>query len=135
MHFNNQLVEEDYDPYPMWLGVEITKLVIEEGVTKIGKGVFGQCTKLQTIVIPESVTSIGESAFTSVFGNEALTAVYCKAQAPPEVFYDSSEFGDVYGSFPNNPNMKVYVPKSALEAYQQAPGWQHYGERIVGHDF
>ena len=42
---------------------EIKKVVIEDGVTNIGKYAFYVCTNLTSITIPNSVTSIGSQAF------------------------------------------------------------------------
>jgi hypothetical protein len=39
------------------------EVVIPDGVTSIGSGVFSECINLTTITIPDSVTSIGDSAF------------------------------------------------------------------------
>ena len=44
-------------------GTGITKLVITDGVTNIGKYAFMKCEKLTSVTIPESVTSIGGYAF------------------------------------------------------------------------
>lgn len=42
----------------------ITKVIVEEGITYIGKSAFSQMTEVVTISLPETVTSIGEQAFT-----------------------------------------------------------------------
>ena len=42
---------------------DITKVIIEDGVTNIGKYAFNNCSGLTTIAIPNSVTSIGDYAF------------------------------------------------------------------------
>ena len=42
---------------------KIKKVVIENGVTNIGKCAFWGCSELASVTIPQSVTSIGESAF------------------------------------------------------------------------
>lgn len=48
-----------------WAGrqPEITEVVIEEGVTSIGKFAFSYCTNLNTIQIPNTVTRIDDCAF------------------------------------------------------------------------
>lgn len=42
---------------------KMTKVVIPNGVTSIGKSAFQYCNSLESIIIPNSVTSIGSSAF------------------------------------------------------------------------
>ena len=51
----------DYTELP-W-GDEVTKVVFEDGVTRIGERVFYWCTELTDITIPDSVISIGNEAF------------------------------------------------------------------------
>lgn len=47
---------------------EITSLVIDEGITKVGKYAFFGCEQLTKIVIPDSVLSIGDYAFANCGG-------------------------------------------------------------------
>ena len=42
---------------------KIKKVVIEDGVTSIGRSAFEGCTGLTSVTIPNSVTGIGGSAF------------------------------------------------------------------------
>ena len=42
---------------------KINKLVIGEGITRIGNGVFSDCVNLKEIVFPKSLKSMGEEAF------------------------------------------------------------------------
>ena len=44
---------------------QITKLVIEQGVTTVGAGAFDNCTALTTVVLPESLETIDFWAFSS----------------------------------------------------------------------
>ena len=55
----------DYDsnPSPVYNNSDVKKIVIEDGVTSIGKSAFHNCNSLTDITIPDSVTSIGTSAF------------------------------------------------------------------------
>ena len=39
------------------------KVIIPDGVTRIGSGAFYNCKKVTSIIIPDSVTSIGDDAF------------------------------------------------------------------------
>ena len=41
----------------------IKKVIIEEGITYIGKNAFARVSEIRSITIPESVTSIGSFAF------------------------------------------------------------------------
>ena len=48
-----------------WLdqGVDITSVVIEEGVEGVGSGAFKDLTTLKSVKLPESLTQMGEAAF------------------------------------------------------------------------
>lgn len=48
-------------------GEPITKVVLPEGTTRIGRSAFRGCKYLTNIYIPESVTEIAESAFTGCY--------------------------------------------------------------------
>ena len=51
----------------------MTKLVIEDGVTNIGSTAFDYCYSLTSVTIPNSVTSIGDNAFEKCSGLTAVT--------------------------------------------------------------
>ena len=86
--------------------VEVTNLVIPEGVTSIGSYTFNGCSSLTSVTIPNSVTSIGEYAFykctglTSVTIPNSVTSIgdrafnYCSSLTSveaPAVFFDVPE--------------------------------------------
>ena len=52
---------------------QIKTIVIENGVTSIGKYAFQHCYNLTSITIPASVTSIGDGAFSSCRNIETMT--------------------------------------------------------------
>ena len=53
----------DDGPETPWKGLNIVKLVIEDGVTHIGNSAFWGRKTLANVTIPDSVTSIGSHAF------------------------------------------------------------------------
>ena len=67
---------KDYEPVDQpWNAnkADITTVVIESGVTSIGKEAFFGCTNLSSITIPEGVTSIGIQAFSSCKSLSSIT--------------------------------------------------------------
>lgn len=55
---------EDYDSFnPAPWGINITEVVIENGVTSIGACAFLNCTKLTSVTISKSVEDVGAGAF------------------------------------------------------------------------
>ena len=49
------------------------EVVIPDGYTKIGDGVFRYCTSLENVVIPDSVTKIGWRAFSGCTSLESVS--------------------------------------------------------------
>ena len=60
------------NPSPVYNNSNVKKVVIEDGVTSIGKSAFDSCIRLTSITIPDSVTSIGNAAF---YGCSSLTSI------------------------------------------------------------
>ena len=64
-------IDVRYNEEPKW-GKDITKVVIQNGVTSIGSYAFSGCSRLTSITLPNSVTSIGSNAFS---GCSSLTDI------------------------------------------------------------
>ncbi len=56
---------QSYAPYkrPAWFEYEIYKVVIKDGITKIGDYAFANCRELTKVQLPDSLTVIGKNAF------------------------------------------------------------------------
>ncbi|MBO5409635.1 MAG: leucine-rich repeat domain-containing protein, partial [Clostridia bacterium] len=59
-------------PWSLFLS-EITSVVIEEGITDIGRGAFAGCSNLKSIHLPASLETINQSAFYSARNLETIT--------------------------------------------------------------
>ena len=86
----------------------ITTVIIDSGVTTLGKSAFIDFENLTSVSIPSSVTSIGGLAFSLC---NSLTSITVKASTPPTL-EDGSLFPYV--------NLAVYVPYGMGSAYINA---------------
>lgn len=95
---------------------KLTKITIHENVTSIGEQAFfsNQLTKIE---IPSNVKNIGKEAFSS---NDNLSSVTIRATTPPTT--DTP--------FPNNSNLKIYVPENSVKTYKTTNGWKEYADKI-----
>ncbi len=66
---------DTYYQYTPWYKsrTNLKELIIENGVTSIGKYAFIECTGLTSVTIPDSVTSIGSDAFYKCTGLTSVT--------------------------------------------------------------
>lgn len=55
-----------------WQDADVKKVIIQQGITEIGEGVFSRCTNLEEVTVSSSVTEIGTDAFS---GCAALTTI------------------------------------------------------------
>ena len=75
---------------------------------------FWGCSALITVTLPSTQTFIGQSAFHNC---GSLIGLYCYATTPPEVYT---------GAFDDKSNIRLFVPSSALSAYQNSTYWQGF---------
>ena len=98
----------------------LKKINIQNGVTKIGSFAFEDCVCLESISIPKSVKEISQGAFS---GCANLKAISCHPLTPP--------VGD-YKMLQGLPaECVIYVPASAVSAYQSDEEWNRYYNSIV----
>ena len=77
------------------------------------------CGNLQSITLPSKITSIGDYAFLNC---TSLLNLTLQSETPPTL-------GE--GAFEGTATLlKIYVPASAVSAYQKADGWKSYTSRI-----
>jgi len=91
----------------------LTSVTIGDGFTTIGDSAFGW-TGLTSLTIGSNVTSIGRSAFTRC---DNLKSVTILAETPPTTPY----LGDLLFS-----SIDLYVPPSAVSAYQAEAPWNTF---------
>ena len=65
----------------------VTELVIPDGMTSIGYGIFAGCQSLTSIEIPDSVTSIGDGAFSGCIGLTSIEIPNSVTSIGSEAFY------------------------------------------------
>lgn len=100
----------------------LTSITIGNNVEIIGNLAFDGCRSLTTITLPASIKEIRKQAF---YNCPNLTSVYVKAIIPPtiETQYNFAK------------TRTIYVPRSSVNAYKAANGWNEYADIIVGYDF
>ena len=98
---------------------EITKIVVEDGVTSIGDYAFDRCERASSITLSKDLTSIGEGAFQDCTSVTAMTIPagvtsigdkafrHCTAMKTLTFTDNAPTMGD---AFYNIPNLTVYYP-------------------------
>ena len=123
----------------------LLEITIPDNVVILNASTFEKCTSLSKVIIGNGVSTIEKS----VFGEcSSLGNVYCMPTTPPAVAYVSrSYYGDWDSrcAFPENVNMKIYVPYNSYEAYTQytsgkpsyteQTNWAYFKSHIEPYDF
>lgn len=108
---------------------------IEEGVEMIDADAFRFVENMITLTLPSSINTIYNWALPSCINN-----LYVKAMTPPT--YKTKSVGHAsmydYGTLLKNfdeDNLKIYIPKGTIQAYQTSPGWSYYKDYFIEYDF
>ena len=104
--------------YNGWQYVEVTDLVIPQGVSTIKHDAFCGCSSFSSITISSDVKSVEGSAF---YGCDGLTTVIVKNAIPPTI---------TNSSFSNIGNTTLYVPHGSKAIYQATNYWKDFGNIV-----
>ena len=100
-------------------------------ITRVADYGFNTIKSLKLCIFPTTLTKFGNDVFTSC---ESLEAIIIKATTPP--IYDGETYqGTQYilwnPSRKPNANVKLYVPKNSLTAYQNDTVWGQYADIML----
>ena len=116
----------------------VTEVTVPKGISTLANGVFFGCSSIVSVSIPAHVTEIEAYACTNCSN---LKSIYCHSLTPPTpkpldwwngmggTYYRWNPFGGCAEG------CKIYVPRSAVEAYKTTPFWSNYASMIEGYDF
>lgn len=97
----------------------LTGLTLPDTLTTLSGYPF-EATGLIDVTIPENVTEIGHKSF---YNCSAITAMTFEGLTPPTLS-GTEPLGSTAYTFP------IYVPTSAVSAYQNEPSWADYASRV-----
>ena len=93
----------------------ISNVVVNEGITGLGSGLFMDCTTLTSVSLPASLTSFGYSTFRDC---TSISTIVSKAASAPTAQNNS---------FSNVPSTaKVIVPAGSSDSYKNADYWSAF---------
>ena len=112
-----------------------TEINLPESLVTIGSSAFNGCYKVESITIPKNVTSIGSAAFQCFKYNggifNKLVELHLKPTVPPTLTQAAYTSNYSVFSFRTGADIKVYVPKGCLEAYQTATNWTTIAQYMI----
>lgn len=94
---------------------QITNVVVNEGITDLGLGIFFNMNNITSVSLPSSLKSIGSVAFRNC---TSLSTIVSKAASAPTA--QSTSFYQVPKT------AKVIVPAGSIESYKNATGWSGF---------
>ena len=89
---------------------------IGDNVKSIGKWAFSGCSSLKNFTFGSGLQSIGQEAFSDCIN---ITQISSEAVVPPTCGINALD--DI-----NKWNCKLFVPKTNINAYKQAPQWKEF---------
>lgn len=95
---------------------QITNVVVNEGITDLGSGLFLNGSNITSVSLPASLTSIGGYAFQRC---SSINTIVSKAVSAPTA--QSYSFAEVLPK-----TAKVIVPVGSIESYKNATGWSRF---------
>lgn len=102
--------------------LKMKELVVPNSVKVVGGAFVKECNSLNTIVLGTGVEGLQRNAF---WGIGALKEIYSLNSIPPICDVPDQTFVDI----PDD--VALYVPIGSKEAYETAPGWDHFAGYIV----
>lgn len=137
-HMGNVTNEEDWKPLelPSTLSTigqyafedsRFTSVTLPAALNTVGTDIF-KYSSVKTLTIEDGAV-IGRKMFNSCF---QLTTVICKSTTPPNMKSDDGLYAiaNESGNTALTNIQNIYVPSSSVEAYQSAPGWSMYSDKI-----
>lgn len=110
-------------------GLESSNVILEEGITQIGRFAFNNCASLKSITIKGNITSIGSFSFASC--SNLATIIFESATTPPRLSNTAFEGGVGAGL------THIYVPAESVEVYKthvsensSLTSWSYYADII-----
>lgn len=100
----------------------VTKIIVNEGVTALGTNAFYGSTKCTEISLPSTLTDIKNYALSNC---STVTKITCKASTPPTL--PAAAYDHTYRCFQNVPtDCPIYVPKQSVNTYKETAGWNTF---------
>lgn len=117
-------------------GVELTDLIIPDGISIINESVFRNCISIKTVTFSEGVNIIKKDAFADCRNLESITLSSTIEYIYQNVFTNCSSLKKIIAlpqippflfdnSF-SNYSVPLKVPKGCKVAYQTAQGWKNF---------
>ena len=94
---------------------QITNVVVNEGITDLGLGLFLNNSSIKSVSLPASLTDIADFAFQRC---SSINTIVSKAVSAPTAQSDS------FSAVPKT--AKVIVPAGSIESYKNTTGWSHF---------